>query len=187
VSIVPGVRQTPPSGNGASMSAADEIVAIVDGCNQVIGSAPRREMRARNLPHRSTYILVFNSGGQLYVQKRTMTKDIFPGYFDPATGGVVLTGENYEESARRELEEEMGIRQISLTRLFDFYFSDPRSRVWGSAFTCIYDGPLTLQEEEVEYVELMTLEEVFHRARTEPFTPDGLYVVQRYYEHRERS
>jgi 8-oxo-dGTP pyrophosphatase MutT (NUDIX family) len=162
------------------MGAADEIVALVDGRNQVIGSAPRREMRARNLPHRSTYILVFNSRGQLYVQKRTMTKDIFPGYYDPATGGVVLAGESYEESAIRELEEEMGIRHVPLIRLFDFYFSDSHSRVWGGAFTCTYDGPLTLQEEEVEHVELMTIDELLQRAETEPFTPDGLYVVKRY-------
>lgn len=162
------------------MNAAEEIVTIVDGHNQVIGSAPRRDMRAKNLPHRSTYILVFNARGQVYVQKRTMSKDIFPGYYDPATGGVVLAGESYEESAVRELEEEMGIRQVPLTRLFDFYFSDPRSRVWGGAFTCTYDGPLTLQAEEVEHVELMTMDEILRRAEQEPFTPDGLYVVKRY-------
>lgn len=165
------------------MNAAEEIVALVDGRNQVIGSAPRREMRARNLLHRSTYILVFNSHGEVYVQKRTMTKDVFPGYYDPATGGVVLAGESYEAGAVRELEEEMGIRQVPLTRLFDFYFSDPRSHVWGGAFTCTYDGPLTLQAEEVERVELMTIDEILQRAEQEPFTPDGLYVVRRYAEH----
>lgn len=170
----------------STMSAADEIVAIVDGRNQVIGSAPRREMRARNLLHRSTYILVFNARGQLYVQKRTMTKDVFPGYYDPATGGVVLAGESYEEGAVRELEEEMGIRQVPLIRLFDFYFSDPRSRVWGGAFACTYDGPLTLQAEEVERVELMTPDEILRRTETEPFTPDGLYVVQQYCAQRGR-
>lgn len=167
---------------GAMTAAADEIVAIVDGRNQVIGVAPRREMRAGNLPHRSTYILVFNTRGQVYVQKRTMSKDIFPDHYDPATGGVVLAGESYEAGAERELEEEMGIRQVPLTRVFDFYFSDPRSRVWGRVFTCTYDGPLTLQAEEVEHVELMTLDEILRRAEQEPFTPDGVYVVRSYAE-----
>ena len=72
------------------MGVADEIVAIVDEHNTVLGSAPRREMRAKALPHRATYVLVFNSQDQLYVQKRTLTKDVFPGYYDPAAGGVVL-------------------------------------------------------------------------------------------------
>jgi len=91
------------------MGAADEIVTIVDEHNKVLGAVPRREMRAKNLPHRSTYILVFNAQGELYVQKRTMTKDVFPGYYDSAAGGVVLAGESYEQGAVRELAEEMGI------------------------------------------------------------------------------
>ena len=119
------------------MGAADEIVTIVDEHNKVIGAVPRREMRAKNLPHRSTYILVFNTQGELYVQKRTMSKDVFPGYYDAAVGGVVLTGESYEQGAVRELEEEMGIRNVSLTWLFDFYFVDEHTRVWGGAFSCV--------------------------------------------------
>ncbi|NOT56254.1 MAG: NUDIX hydrolase YfcD [Deltaproteobacteria bacterium] len=165
------------------MNAANEIVAIVDARNTEVGAAPRWRMRASRLLHRSTYILVFNPEGALYVQKRTMTKDVFPGYYDPATGGVVLAGESYEESARRELEEEMGIRQVPLTRLSDFYFADERTQVWGAAFSCVYEGPLSLQAEEVESVSLMTMDEIFHRARTEQFTPDGLYVLQRYREN----
>jgi isopentenyldiphosphate isomerase len=167
------------------MGAANEIVAIVDAHNREIGAVPRREMRAKNLLHRSTYILVFNARGEVYVQKRTMTKDVFPGYYDPATGGVVLAGESYEQGAIRELAEEMGIRNTPLTWLFDFYFADDRTRVWGGAFSCIYDGPLTLQKEEVESVSLMTIDEILRRAEREQFTPDGLYVVRRYYEQRD--
>src|SRR5499427_10823319 len=127
------VYRAPTLSARRGMSPADEIVVIVDEDNNIVGAAPRREMRAKRLPHRSTYILVFNSQGELYVQKRTMTKDVFPGYYDPATGGVVLAGESYEQSAIRELEEEMGIRQVPLTWLFDFYFADQRTRVWGGA------------------------------------------------------
>lgn len=169
------------------MSAANEIVAIVDAQNNVVGAAPRWEMRANRLIHRSTYILVFNPEGALYVQKRTMTKDVFPGYYDPATGGVVLAGENYEESALRELEEELGIRNVPLIRLSDFYFADERTQVWGGVFSCVYDGPLLLQAEEVESVSLMTVDEIFQRAQAEQFTPDGLYVVQRYHEERTQQ
>jgi len=99
----------------------------------------------------------------------------------------VLAGESYEEGAVRELEEEIGIRQVPLTRLFDFYFSDPHSRVWGAAFSCVYDGPLTLQAEEVSHVELMDREEIFRRSLTELFTPDGLYVAQQYFTQRDST
>jgi isopentenyldiphosphate isomerase len=162
------------------MGAADEIVTIVDEHNRVVGAVPRREMRAKNLPHRSTYILVFNARGELYVQKRTMSKDVFPGYYDPATGGVVLAGESYEQGAVRELAEEMGIRDVPLTWLFDFYFTDKHTCVWGGAFSCVYEGEINLQAEEVESVALMTSDEILRRSVTEPFTPDGLYVVRRH-------
>lgn len=162
------------------MSAADEIVTIVDEHNKVVGTAPRHVMRAQGLPHRSTYILVFNTQGALYVQKRTLTKDVFPGYYDPAAGGVVQAGESYEESAARELAEEMGIYDVPLTHLFTFYFADAHTRVWGAVFHCMYDGPIVLQEEEVESGAFVPIAEILQRAEHEPFTPDGLYVLQRY-------
>jgi 8-oxo-dGTP pyrophosphatase MutT (NUDIX family) len=162
------------------MGAADEIVAIVDEHNTVVGAVPRREMRAKRLPHRSTYILVFNSRDELYIQKRTMTKDVFPGYYDTAAGGVILAGESYEQGAERELEEEMGIRGVPLTLLFDFYFEDEHTRLWGRAFSCRYDGEVVLQAEEVESGAFASLADVLRRVETEPFTPDGLHVLRRY-------
>jgi 8-oxo-dGTP pyrophosphatase MutT (NUDIX family) len=168
------------------MGAADEIVVIVDAQNQVVGAAPRWEMRAKRLPHRSTYVLVFNSRGELYVQKRTMTKDVFPGYFDPAAGGVVLAGETYEQGAQRELEEEMGIRQTPLRPLFDFYFEDEHTRVWGRVFSCVYDGEVVLQAEEVENGAFMPIDEILRRAAEGLYTPDGLYVLRRYLDRLPR-
>ena len=169
------------------MSAADEIVAIVDEHNNVVGAVPRWEMRTKRLPHRSTYILVFNSQGELYVQKRTMTKDVFPGYYDPASGGVVLAGESYEEGARRELAEEMGIHDAPLTYLFTFYFADERTRVWGAVYACVYDGELVLQPEEVESGEFVPPDEILRRAQTALYTPDSLYVLRRYLNVEERG
>ncbi len=162
------------------MPATDEIVVIVDEKNNVVGAAPRSQMRAQGLAHRATYILVFNSMGDLYVQKRTSLKDIYPGYYDVAAGGVVLDGETYEECAKRELEEEMGIRGIPLTQLFGFYHEDGGIRVWGMVYRCIYDGKIVLQEEEVESGEFQRIEEVLQTGENEKFTPDGIYVLKRY-------
>ena len=164
------------------MRAEDELVAIVDERNRVVGALGRREMRAGNLPHRATYILVFNSRGELYVQKRTQSKDVFPGYYDVAAGGVILAEESYEEGAVRELEEELGIRDVPLTRLFDFSYKDESVKIWGAAFSCLYDGEVLLQQEEVESGAFLVVDEVFRLAETEPFTPDGLYVLRRYGE-----
>ena len=164
------------------MSAGDEIITIVDVDNNVVGSATRREMRDRGLPHRATYILVFNSKGELFVQKRTMSKDIYPGYYDVATGGVVLVDESYDLSAERELAEELGARNTPLTPHFDFKHEDDNNIVWGRLYTCTYDGEIILQEEEVESGEFITIDEVLKLIQKEPFTPDGLYALKRYLE-----
>jgi isopentenyldiphosphate isomerase len=169
------------------MDSADELVIIVDKDNNEVGIFPRSQMRSGRLPHRATYILVFNSRGELFVQKRTQTKDVFPGYYDTAAGGVVIAGESYEQGAMRELEEELGIRDTPLTSLFDFYYEDEHIRLWGRAFSCKYDGELVLQEEEVESGEFMTVDQVLRLAETERFTPDCLQVLQRYIELRKRS
>ena len=166
------------------MNTADEIVAIVDERNRVVGSARRSDMRKNRLPHRSTYILVFNSGGELCVQKRTDTKDVFPGYYDIAAGGVVLAGETYEAGARRELAEEVGISGVPLAHQFVFQYADDYTRVWGSVFTCIHDGVLSLQEEEVVSAAFMPLADVRSHAEQAPYTPDGLYVLRRYLDSR---
>lgn len=157
-----------------------EEVAIVDLENGLIGSAPRHEMRSRGLVHRAAYILVFNGREEIFVQERTRTKDIYPGYLDVATGGVVLAGETYEESAERELAEELGVRGIPLISHFDFFHQDGRNQVWGRVFSCRYDGPMTLQEEEVADGFFMPVDDVLSLAETRQFTPDGLLVLHRY-------
>lgn len=157
-----------------------EIVTIVDRGNRVVGAVPRPEMRARRLLHRCTYVLVVNSQGEPYVQKRTTTKDVFPGYHDPAAGGVVLAGESYLDGAVRELEEELGIRGVPLEWLFDFYYADPDFLAWGAAFWCRWDGDIVWQAAEVESGRFMTVEALLRLAEREPVTPDGLYVVRRF-------
>jgi 8-oxo-dGTP pyrophosphatase MutT (NUDIX family) len=167
------------------MMARDEIVQIVDKDNNETGNVPRHEMRSKGLPHRAAYILVFNCTGELFVQKRTMSKDIYPGYYDIAAGGVVLAGESYDQAAVRELEEELGIRNTVLTSHFTFCHEDGANIVWGRVYSCIYDGEMTLQEEEVESGFFMTPEKVLALSKKEPFTPDGLYVLKRFLRLKE--
>ncbi|RLN68559.1 hypothetical protein BBJ29_005530 [Phytophthora kernoviae] len=157
---------------------AKEEVCIVDEENNVIGKADRAVMRAFNLPHRASYIVIKNSRGKYYVQRRTMIKDYCPGMLDPMTGGVVQYGEPMDVNAEREAEEEMGMKNVPLRYVTSFYYADKRSRVWGGMFDCTFDGPLVLQEEEVDEVLEMTADEVL--ARRDEFTPDGIFAFEKY-------
>ena len=162
------------------MNPADELVVIVDENNNITGTAARREMRGKGLAHRATYIAVFNSLGQLYVQRRTMSKDVYPGLLDPVAGGVVQAGESYEESAVRELAEEMGIPGVAMEPQFDFCFVDGDAKVWGRLFRCQWDGPVIPQPEEVAEVLMLTPGEVL--AEPAKFTPDGYYAIARLFQ-----
>jgi len=164
--------------------SAEEEVVIVDRDNRVMGSAPRAVMRREGLIHRATYILVFDTTGRLFVQDRTMSKDIFPGYHDLCTGGVVLAGEDYDASAVRELEEEIGVRGVPLNFHFDFYGEYAGQKVWGRVFSCTTDGPFVLQPEEVAGGAFYGLDEVRRLAADEPCTPDSVYVLERYLQER---
>lgn len=153
-------------------------MVIVDARNREIGRASRARMRAEKLIHRASYVLVFNGRGEIFVQQRTLCKDLYPGFFDVAAGGVVQAGESYEESARRELLEELGITG-ELCRRFDHFHDGADNRVWGRVFTCRHEGPMRLQPEEVAAGFFLPLEEVLRMSERQHFPPDGIEILRR--------
>jgi 8-oxo-dGTP pyrophosphatase MutT (NUDIX family) len=149
--------------------AADtEWVDIVDEQNEVIAQSSRQQMRAERLRHRATYIVVHDGMG-------TEIKDFYPGWLDATAGGVVQSGENVLDSARREAEEELGIAGVPFAEHGLFYFEEDQCRVWGALFSCVSHGPFALQEEEVAEVCWLTPEEI--TARCDEFTPDSLKAL----------
>ncbi|AEF46625.1 NUDIX hydrolase YfcD [Serratia plymuthica] len=156
--------------------AADtEWVDIVNEQNEVIAQSSRQQMRAQRLRHRATYIVVHDGMGKILVQRRTDIKDFYPGWLDATAGGVVQSGENVLDSARREAEEELGIAGVPFAEHGLFYFEEEQCRVWGALFSCVSHGPFALQEEEVVEVSWLTPEEI--TARCDEFTPDSLKAL----------
>ncbi len=159
---------------------ATEIVTIIDCSDSVTGELPRTEMRRRGLIYRVNYILVFNAAGEILVQRRTDSKDQYPGMLDLAAGGVVCAGESYECSAVRELEEELGL-SVPLTTHFDLWFEDatcdPVKRSWGRVFSCVHEGPFVLQASEVVSVEFMAVKDAL---AAEQVTPDSHQTLVAY-------
>jgi isopentenyl-diphosphate Delta-isomerase len=87
-----------------------EILEVVDADDRVVGHAARSEIHRRGLLHRAVHVFVFDSQGNIYVQRRSASKDRHPLKLDSSAAGHVDPGESYRETAYRELEEELGIR-----------------------------------------------------------------------------
>ena len=161
----------------------DELVDVVDDAGGTVRRATRREMRAGRLPHRSTYILVFNHRGELFVHLRTPTKDVYPSHWDVCIGGVLAAGESFDEGAARELDEELGASG-ALERLFAIRYEDGANVVHGMVYRTTLEGPFRLQPEEIVRGEFVPVADMDERATRMPFCPDGLVVLERY--RRER-
>ncbi|OZI14215.1 NUDIX hydrolase [Sodalis-like symbiont of Philaenus spumarius] len=158
-----------------SQSTSEAWVDIVNDNNEVIAQASRQQTCAERLRHRASYIVVHDGAGKILAQRRTASKDFYPGYLDATAGGVVQSGEGMLDSALREAEEELGIADIPFAEHGQFYFENEAYRVWGSLFSCVTHGPFALQASEVEAVNWLTPEEI--TGRCDEFTPDSLKAL----------
>jgi len=160
----------------------EEQLVIVDENDNPIGQAPKSEVTEKNILHRGTDILVFNSKGELYVHQRTFNKLLYPGRYDICAGGGVIPGETYEENAKRELEEELGIKDTPLEFLFKFKLSDPDNPAFASVFRCVYDGPIRIEKNEIIHGKFMSLEEIKKSMQKEKYTLEAIEVFKKYLE-----
>jgi len=130
---------------------SEEIFDVVNDKDEVIDQRPRSEVHAKDLLHRAVHVLVFHSDGRLFLQKRSMLKDCFPGTWDSSASGHLDTGESYDDSAVREVGEELGWHP---DRPLEKLFKLPASKETGWEFVWIYraqyDGPFQLHPDEIE-------------------------------------
>lgn len=165
----------------AHRAASDaERIAWVDEQDRPLGGVPRSALRAQHLIGRCTYILLFNSAGQLCVHRRTLSKALYPGYWDMAAGGMVLDGECYADSAARELAEELGVRDVPLVEHAHFFYDAPESRLWCRVYSAVSDAPLTLQPEEVLEARFISLDQALAETEHVPYCPDSLIALRQY-------
>jgi isopentenyl-diphosphate delta-isomerase type 1 len=164
---------------------SEEIFDIVDEHDQVIGRRPRREVHRDGHKHRAIHVLVFNSRGELFLQKRSMSKDTHPGVWDSSSSGHLDSGEDYDACAIRELREEIG---LVITHPPQRLFKIDACLDTGQEFVWVYkhnsNGPFTLHPEEIERGDWFAPEHVTQWVQRAPqdFAPAFVLIWRKMYK-----
>lgn len=167
------------------VSSTEEWFDVVNERDEVIRRATRREVHATGLWHRAVHVLVFDAEGRVFLQKRSMLKDLSPGLWDSSCSGHLDAGEDYDAAAVRELGEEIGVRITAprstgsgqahstgsgqaLERWFRIEACEPTGWEFVWIYRLRYDGPITIDPKEIQFGEWVQPAEVSARVRTKP-------------------
>ncbi len=163
------------------MGATEEIVALVDAHGRMVGEAPRSRMRGQNLRHAATAVLLRDSGGRLYVHRRSAGKDWCPGCHDAVAGGVLRPGEHPGPAAERELVEELGVEGVTLRPLLTHLYEDDTVRCFEHVYEATYDGVVRHVDGEVVWGGWMELPALGRLLADPgwPFVPDTRSLLLR--------
>lgn len=146
---------------------------MVNEAGETIGKASRAECHSGSkLLHPVVHLHIFNRAGELYLQKRSLNKDIQPGKWDTSVGGHVDYGENVEDALLREAREELGIIGFIPAFIKRYVFESAIERELVNAFRTTYDGPFSPDPEELDGGRFWPIEEIKRNLGKGIFTPN---------------
>lgn len=163
----------PPTSDSAHTDNPDELFDLIDSADRVIGRVRRGDAhRDSRLLHRSVQVLVFNAEGLLLLQRRSLSKDLFPGYYCASASGHVASGDDYATTAAREVLEELGAR-LPLTYLGKTLVASSYETEMTALFLARGDGPFRFHPVETDGGIFLPLASVYavRDNGTMPMTP----------------
>ncbi len=163
-----------------------EYFDVVDKNDKIIGKASRAECHKKGLLHRAVHIIVLNSKGDILLQKRSMKKDLYPGWWIDAAAGHVDSGETYEQTAKREMKEELGI-DINIEKILKLKKEWKGDEKIDKEIITVYlgesSGPFKFDKEELDFVKFFQPKEVPKMMKKEKFTPATVAIFKELKKH----
>ena len=151
----------------------EEWFPLVNEEGETIGKATRKECHSGSkMLHPVVHLHIFNEAGDLYLQKRSMNKDIQPGKWDTAVGGHIDYGETVEEALRREVREELGITAFTPQFITRYVFESTIEKELVNTFRTIYNGEIKPDTEELDGGRFWSLKEIKSNLGQNVFTPN---------------
>ncbi len=144
-----------------TISETEEILPLVDDQGNVIGKALRSQCHSdRTLLHPVVHLHVFNPQGELYLQKRALTKRIQPGKWDTAVGGHIAYGEEIAVALRREAREEIGLTDFDPIAITSYKWQSAVESEMINVFATVTDKPLVSRNDEIDDARFWPLDEI---------------------------
>ncbi|MFA6779701.1 MAG: NUDIX domain-containing protein [Paludibacteraceae bacterium] len=151
--------------------AEEEFFPLVDEAGNIVGRATRKECHGGSMMlHPVVHLHIFNAKGELYLQKRSMNKDIQPGKWDTAVGGHVDFGEGVELALRREAREELGVVDFKPEFNYSYLWESTVERELVYSYRTVYEGKITIDPVELDEGRFWSFEEIEKSLSEDLFT-----------------
>ena len=162
----------------------EEIFSVVDENDNLTKGEERKVVHASKQWHRGIHVFVHNSRGEILVQLRSPDKDKYPNKYDCSVSGHVDYGNSYEETAVREMKEELGIKDLELRTVLHFRMPyGPEDYHVCKLFSCEYDGEIK-PNEEISETRFFGMDELKKAINEKPgmFTPWFVEMLKWYFK-----
>jgi Isopentenyldiphosphate isomerase len=151
----------------------NEMFPLVDEQGNIIGAISRGEAHSGSKKlHPVVHLHVFNSNGDIYLQKRPAWKDIQPSKWDTACGGHIDLGEDVKTALKREVREELGITDFTPQDMGHYVFESAREKELVYVHKTIYDGEVQPSKDELDGGKFWSRDEILANIGKNVFTPN---------------
>jgi isopentenyldiphosphate isomerase len=144
-------------------------IPIVNENDEIIGCKDRKDRNPDDII-RIVIVWITDENGNILLQQRSLKMKVAPGMWGPAVSGHVEEEEDYDFSALRELEEEIGLKDIKLVKLKKIFGSTNTGKRFAQIYSAQINSNSTLvpQDSEVEQLKWFSKEELLEFFKKEP-------------------